>query len=157
MPERLDSVRTLHFQHPLFRQLRQRAVFLPFVVRVLHHPVFRDSVLVGTFAELVLVEHGDQRLQRLPVRLDAAVGTEVRQQVRGRIPFGVDVAGMGGTEVEEQVFLHRFAQPEQFVAVVQLRYLVALIPVFESLPVESQHLRVDSGMVYRLPIVGVKM
>ena len=93
-----------HLESALCGSLRQGRVGVPFLRSVLHHPVFGDTVFRFAAAEVVAFEHGGERLFRLQVRLRASVQAHHREEVRGGIPFGVQVAGPGGAEVEEEVY-----------------------------------------------------
>ena len=92
--------------------------------RILRHPLVRRPA-----AESVILEHGDQCLQRSPVCLYVGIDGQLRHQFRSRQPLGIVVRFGGYAVVDKQVFLDGFAQAERLVAQVQQLHLVSFVPV----------------------------
>ncbi len=78
---------------------------------------------------------------------------ELGQYDAGREPFYLQVLGQRFAEEDEEVLLHGVFHAVPFVVLVQLFYLLALVPVSETVFQQGERLGVDAGMVHRGVVV----
>ena len=78
---------------------------------------------------------------------------ELGQYDAGREPLYLQVLGQRFAEEDEEVLLHGVFHAVPFVVLVQLFYLLALVPVSETVFQQGERLGVDAGMVHRGVVV----
>lgn len=78
---------------------------------------------------------------------------ELGQYDAGREPLCLQVFGQRFAEEDEEVLLHGVFHAVPFVVLVQLFYLLALVPVSETAFQQGERLGVDAGMVHRGVVV----
>ena len=102
---------------------------------------------------MIAFQYRDQHFFRLCIGLCAPVHAQYRQQVGGRIPLRLNIILSGCPEIEEKILLYRIFLAGRLIAVVEKRYLLVLLPVLKSLPVECVCLCIYPLMVDRRVII----
>lgn len=118
-----------------------------------HYLIFGRLLLVGPCAESVLFQCLHQYQLGVRVHLHLSEYAELGQYDAGREPLCLQVFGQRFAEEDEEVLLHGVFHAVPFVVLVQLFYLLALVPVSETVFQQGERLGVDAGMVHRGVVV----
>ena len=116
-------------------------------------PHIRSSPARWSVYRSVLFQCLHQYQLGVRVHLHLPEYAELGQYDAGREPLCLQVLGQRFAEEDEEVLLHGVFHAVPFVVLVQLFYLLALVPVSESAFQQGERLGVDTGMVHRGVVV----